>query len=186
MNQKRLHVHVGIGIWALGLMAILFLSSCAGLQEPRQSQVPRAENRPPIVKEQTPVSKERPLPAANLPQIGTRQASISRERPRPDILVNLIKKAEQQIQSKELDPAYATLERALGIDAQDPLLWHLMAKVKLSQGNLQQAEHLAKKSNLLAAHTPSLQKKNWGIIARALDLQGRTREAEAAQKKAGE
>lgn len=185
MNKNRLHAHAGIAIWALGLMTLLFLSSCASLQETRQSQVPPAAKRPPIDKQQTPVSKERPLPAANLPQIGTRQASVSRERPRQDILVNLIKKAEQQIHLKELDAAFATLERALGIDAQDPLLWHLMASVKLSQGNLQQAEHLAKKSNLLAAHTPSLQKKNWGIIARALALQGKTQEAQAAQKKAG-
>jgi len=66
------------------------------------------------------------------------------------------------------------LEKALGINAQDPILWHLMARVQLIQGNFDQARQLAKKSNLLAVHNPSLKKKNLDIIARSRMLQGMT------------
>lgn len=165
MKCNSARCHAAAGFWTFGLVTVLFLSSCAGLQGKRQS--PKT-------------------PAENLSQIGIRQASVSREKLRPDILVTLIKKAEQQIHLKELDAAFTTLEQAIGIDAQDPVVWHLMAWVKLSQGNLQQAEHLAKKSNLLAAQNLSLQKKNWDIIARSLDQQGRAHEAMEAQKKAQE
>jgi predicted Zn-dependent protease len=89
-----------------------------------------------------------------------------------DIIITLTKKAEQEIRSKELDAAFATLEQAVGIDAQDPFLWHLMARVQLMQGHPDQAEQLAKKSNLLAVDNPSLEKKNGDIIARSRNVHG--------------
>ncbi len=141
-------------IWGICLAAGLLLSSCAGHKStlPPQGQ-----------------------PAENLPQIGTRQAAIYKEAPRSKVLVHLIKKAEQQIHSEEPEAAFATLEKALGINAQDPILWHLMARVQLIQGNFDQAQQLAKKSNLLAVHNPSLKKKNLDIIDRSRTLQGMTR-----------
>ncbi|MCP3942776.1 MAG: tetratricopeptide repeat protein [Desulfobacteraceae bacterium] len=136
-------------LWAICLIIGFFLSGCASY-------------------------KTQMLPVENLPQIGTRQASIIKETPRSKILVDLIKRAEQQIDAKEPDAAFSTLERALGIDAQDPVLWHLMAQVQLMRGNFDQAEQLAKKSNLLAVRNPSLRKKNGDIIARSRKLRDET------------
>ncbi|MBA3010873.1 MAG: hypothetical protein KKF12_04555 [Proteobacteria bacterium] len=112
-------------------------------------------------------------PAENLPQIGVRQATVFTKHARPDSMIFLTEKAEQQIRSNQLDEAFATLERALGIDAQDPFPWHFMAKIQLLRGNLQQAEHLARKSNILAARYPTLVEKNKDIIARAMGQQSR-------------
>lgn len=165
MKNHTIHAYTKAGFWFASLIAGLFLSSCATRPGTRQSHVPPADNRP---------------------ILGNQQTSVTREKLRPVILVTLIKRAEQQIRSKDLNAAFATLERAIGIDAQDSFVWHLMARIKLSQGNLQQAENLAKKSNLLAVYDPSLQKKNWDIIAKSLDLQGKISEAEAARRKARE
>lgn len=136
-------------VWAICLATLFFLSACAGPKRPPSPQS---------------------LPAENLPQIGTSQAAVSRDIPRSQILVNLIKKAEQQIGSGEPEAAFATLEQGVGIDAQDPFLWHLMARVQLIRGNFDQAEQLAKRSNLLALYSPSLKKKNREIIARSIKL----------------
>ena len=150
-------------IWIFCLLGSLFLSACAGQYTPGQHTKDRH-------------TKDRPqtAPAKNLPQIGVSHASVSRQAPRRDIIIALTKKAEEQIRSNELAAAFATLEQGIRIDPQDPFLWHLMAKVRLVQGNLHQAQDLAKKSSLLAGRYPSLQKKNREILARALGNSGST------------
>ncbi len=149
----RTHGYLVWTVWAICLATIFFLSACAGPKRPPSPQA---------------------LPAENLPQIGTSQAAVLRDSPRSKILVNLIKKAEQQMGSGEPDAAFATLERGVGIEGQDPFLWHLMARVQLIRGNFDQAEQLAKRSTLLAHNFPSLKQKNRDIIARSIKL----REAE--------
>ena len=148
-------------IWIFCLLGSLFLSACAGQYSPDQHTKDRH-------------TKDRPqtAPAKNLPQIGVSQASVSRQAPRRNIIIALTKKAEEQIRSNELAAAFATLEQGIRIDPQDPFLWHVMAKVQLLQGNLHQAQDLAKKSNLLAGRYPFLQKKNREILARALGTSG--------------
>lgn len=138
-------------VWAICLVTSFFLFACASQQ------------------------RTQTVPVENLPQIGSRQAAVSKDSPdsiNMKILIHIIKQAEDQIDSKEPQAAFATLERGLGIDAQDPVLWHLMAKVQLIQGNFEQAEQLAKKSNLLAGHNLALEKKNGQIIDKSLALRG--------------
>ncbi len=148
-------------VWAICLTTTFFLSACASQK------------------------RTQAVPVENLPQIGTRQAAVSKDSPDLKILIRLTKKAEDQIDSKKPQAAFATLERALGIDAQDPVLWHLMARVQMIQGNFEQAEQLARKSNLLAAHNPSLEKKNGQIIGRSLALRGMEQEAGADKPENG-
>lgn len=146
--MRRCHFIQGLS-WLLCPMFSLFLFSCAGQLGPSHTR-----------------------PAENLPQIGARQETLSLESPRPEIIIRLTKKAEQQIAATELEKAFTTLEQAVDIDAQDPFLWHLLAKIQLLQGNLHQAEQLARKSDLLAVHSSQLREKNKEIIARVLELQG--------------
>jgi Flp pilus assembly protein TadD len=105
--------------------------------------------------------------------------------PRPAILDTMIRKAENQLFLHRPDTAFQTLERALAIDGRDPEVWHLMAKAQLMNGQYRQAESLARKSNSLAGDDRSLKKKNWKIIIRALEEQGRVDEADQAREKAG-
>ena len=152
-------------LWSCWLVTLFLVSSCAT----------RHETLPPGPQEIT-----------ALPQIGSRHAGLTQEKNRPPILAGLIKKSEKKIAFRQYDEAFATLESALGIDNQDPYIWHLMAKIRLKQDDPDQAEDLARKSNTLASRTPSLKSKNWNIIAEALRRQGRVQEAEQAKKKADE
>ena len=89
------------------------------------------------------------------------------QRPRPMALTRMIRSAENQLKNKQPQLAFSTLEQALYIDGQDPLVWHLMARAQLDQGNDVQAVSLAKKSNSLAAAYPDVKEKNAALIRKA-------------------
>lgn len=104
------------------------------------------------------------LPPENLPQIGGKQPVSSMEKSRPAILENMIAKAKKQLGQNQPEAAFQTLERALAVDGRDPVVWHLMAGIRMVQKEYDQAESLARKSNTLAAGDFSLKEKNRQII----------------------
>lgn len=89
------------------------------------------------------------------------------QRPRPKALTRMIENAENQLRRKQPELAFSTLEQALYIDGQDPLVWHLMARARLDQGNIVQAVSLAKKSDSLAAAYPDVKEKNARLLRQA-------------------
>lgn len=89
------------------------------------------------------------------------------QRPRPKALTRMIRNAENQLRRRQPQLAFSTLEQALYIDGQDPLVWHLMARAQLDQGNVVQAVSLAKKSDSLAAAYPDVKEKNAALIRKA-------------------
>ena len=128
-------------------------------------------------KEPAPIPKKLPKPGLQSPPqpSKTRSCGIVRE---------LKAKARGQIKSGQPDLAFSTLERALKIDPSDPVVWNMLAEIQLKRGNMEQAEQLARKSNLLAGTDNTLRRRNWRIIAEALQKKGFTREAEAAKRRA--
>nr|WP_255722107.1 tetratricopeptide repeat protein [Ectothiorhodospira lacustris] len=82
------------------------------------------------------------------------------------------------------DRAAAALERALRIAPADAGLWHQLAMVRLHQGQADEAESLAAKSNSLAGSDRALQSDNWRIIAQARRLRGDERGAQNALERA--
>lgn len=153
--------------WCVILLVLLILSSCAKRQV---ASIPDTH-----------------LPPTNLPQIGTPSyktpEKTQSEVPRPGVVDTMIAKAKKELNQGQPMAAFQTLERALAIDGQDPLIWHLMAKARKMQGDFRQAESLARKSNTLARTNPGLTKKNWNLIADALEKQGHVQEAKAARLK---
>jgi len=89
------------------------------------------------------------------------------QRPRPKALTRMIENAENQLKKRQPQLAFSILEQALYIDGQDPLVWHLMARSQLDQGNVVQAVSLAQKSNSLAAAYPDVKEKNAALIRKA-------------------
>ena len=69
--------------------------------------------------------------------------------------------------SGKLDAAAASFERALRIEPRNPALWHELAKLRLQQGQYQQAEGLAARSNGWAGDNKTLRAENWRIIGQA-------------------
>lgn len=97
----------------------------------------------------------------------------------------LMKQAEQQRQGRDYVGAAATLERALGIQPQDPYIWNRLARVRMEQGLYAQAGNLASRSNALAGDHPALKQDNWRMIGAARRAVGDMAGAAEAEQKAG-
>jgi len=96
----------------------------------------------------------------------------------------LVAQAHTQAGAGEYAGAGATLERALRIEPDNPLLWVELGRVQLSQGNAGQAGGMGRKALALATGDPSAQASAWRLIADSLHAQGRTEEAVEAEQRA--
>ena len=96
-------------------------------------------------------------------------------------VLSLLKKARAAAKTGQLEVAEAQLERALRIEPRNASLWHYMAKLRLKQGQLEQAAELAARSNNLQRDNQVLQADNWRIIAHAHNQQGNIEAARKAQ-----
>lgn len=101
-------------------------------------------------------------------------------------VIALLDRAEQYGQSGQVDAAAAALERALRIEPRNARLWSKLAAVRLQQGQPEQAEQLALKSNALSISDRSLQANNWRIVAKARWARGDNNGARQAEKKVRE
>ncbi len=82
-------------------------------------------------------------------------------------VISLVDAARSDAGGGKLDSASASLERALRIEPNNPALWQELAKLRLQQGQYQQAEGLAARSNGWAGSNKSLRADNWRIIGQA-------------------
>jgi tetratricopeptide (TPR) repeat protein len=98
----------------------------------------------------------------------------------------LLDSADKYVKSKQLDKAGAALERALRIEPRNAGIWHDLAQIRLHQGQYQQAESLASKSNNLAGDNRGLQSRNWKVIAVARKAAGNAPGAEEAEARASQ
>ena len=80
---------------------------------------------------------------------------------------SLLDKAESQQQAGDLSGAASTLERAVRIEARNPLLWNRLANVRLQQGHSDLAVEFASKSSEFAGSDESLKQNNTRIIDKA-------------------
>ncbi len=101
-------------------------------------------------------------------------------------VVSLVSTARADVAGGKLDAAAASLERALRIEPNNPALWQELAKLRLQQGQYQQAEGLAARSNGWAGNNRSLRADNWRIIGQARLKRGDYPGAQAAFDKAAE
>lgn len=113
-------------------------------------------------------------PPADLPP-----AEISREG--NQAVVALLESADKYVKSKQLDKAGAALERALRIEPRNAGIWYDLAQIRLHQGQYQQAESLATKSNNLAGDNRALQARNWKLIGASRKAAGNRAGAEEAE-----
>ena len=76
--------------------------------------------------------------------------------------------------------AAASLERALRIEPRNARLWHELARVRLQQGEFEQAENVAVRSNSWAGSDSALRAANWRLIAETRAARGDTAGARSA------
>ncbi len=99
-------------------------------------------------------------------------------------VIALLERADDHRRAGNRDSEAATIERALRIDPNNARLWSRLAATRLEQGQPQQAEQLALKSNALSGADTRLQAQNWGLVARARWAMNDGAGARAAEKKA--
>ena len=112
-----------------------------------------------------------------------------RERPkRPPATLSpasraLVTQAETQRKKGDLPGASVTLDRAMRIEPNNPLLWVEMGRLRMDQRNYAQAENMGRKALAMSVGDDATQSQAWELIAQSLRARGRNAEAEAAMEK---
>ena len=83
----------------------------------------------------------------------------------------LIETASRQYENGQLDQAAATLERALHIQPNNPATLHYLGVLRLQQGQYQQAQTLALRSNMRITGNEALRNRNLQLIQAAQQAQ---------------
>lgn len=164
----------------LALLVLVSLAACKvpnPYQPPTQPQqtpggTPQVETQPAPtptapVEEPTPV----PVPVVREPTLGTASRA-------------LVSQAQTQAASKNYAVAASSIERALRIEPDNPLLWIELGKVRQAEGNYQQAENMGRKAVSMAVNAPRAQSAAWSLVAESLRARGKTDQARQAQERA--
>jgi cytochrome c-type biogenesis protein CcmH/NrfG len=152
----------------LFLVSLMLLTGCVTMKPPVQPR-PQDPSGPQATPDmpRPPLERKEETPSSTNAAVGA-----------------LVEKARAQHASKQTEQAGATLERALRIEPRNPVIWHELARVRLTQGKYAQAENLAAKSNTLAGENRRLKSENWRIIGQARSKLGDHQGARAAFAKA--
>ena len=121
----------------------------------------------------TPVEEPQPLPEP-----------VSREPVLSPASRSLVSQAQTQLASKNFALAASSIERALRIEPDNPLLWTELGKVRLAEGNYVQAENMGRKAVATSVNAPRAQAAAWGLIAESYRARGKNTEAREAQARA--
>jgi predicted Zn-dependent protease len=156
----------------------LFLLLAACSSAPRQELPPvidghTGERLPDAPAGAPDASEPQPMPVPSRPKMSSGGAVVA-----------LLGQADSYRQSGDTGNEAATVERALRIEPNNPRLWSRLAAIRLQQGQPQQAEQLALKSNSLATGERELQAQNWRLVARARWSLNDSKGAQAAERKA--
>ena len=96
----------------------------------------------------------------------------------------LVSQAQIQMATKNYTVAASSLERALRIEPDNPLLWMELGKVRLAEGNYVQAENMARKAVSMSGNAPKAQSAAWSLIAESYRARGKNPQAQEAQARA--
>jgi predicted Zn-dependent protease len=117
----------------------------------------------------TPLPRERPkAPAATL-------GPASRA---------LVAQAQTQRTKGDLPGATVTLERALRIEPNNPLLWIEMGRLRMDQRSFAQAEGMGRKALAMSVGDDRTQAQAWQLIADSLRARGKNVQAQEALERA--
>ena len=177
-------------------LCALLLAGCAlepfeAAPPPSRAPAGSAQNRAPG---SGPVVPSAPKPAApgTAAEAGEATAPVApppKERPKvaPASLSpasrSLVAQAQAQRSKGDLPGATVSLERALGIEPNNPLLWIEMGRLRMDQHNFPQAESMGRKALSMAVGDPHTQSLAWQLIADAFRARGMNPQAQEALDK---
>lgn len=183
-ENHSLRTFIGL---AARLCALAVVCTACAVPEPYRPPAPAPAPSPgttPTVPSPPPTTQPTPLPPE----------SESRPLPEPTVPVvrepvlgaaarSLVAQAQSQLAARNYPMASATIERALRIEPENPLLWLELAKVRQAEGNYSQAENLARRALSRSTQAPKTQAAAWSLIAESYRARGRNTEARQAQAK---
>ena len=185
-NSQMGGQNIGV-IRMASLTLALFLSACTTINPYTASPAPAPANGAAVIVPEeptlstqpmepvTPVEPSIPLPT---PPATTRSYNLS---PATRALVG---QATTQRTSKNFVQAAATLERALRIEPNNPLLWLEYGELRMDENNFAQAESMGRKALASASGDPRAQANAWRLIAASLKARNRNSEAQQATTRA--
>jgi predicted Zn-dependent protease len=97
---------------------------------------------------------------------------------------SLVAQAHEQLARGDLDGASLTLDRALRIEPNSPLIWSELGKVRLAESDPHQGEICARKALALASGDRAAQVEAGRVLIDALRAQGRNQEAHEIEGRA--
>jgi tetratricopeptide (TPR) repeat protein len=118
-----------------------------------------------------PADDRAPLPEQRRIHLGTAAAA-------------LVTQAHTQLGTGHPELAEETLERALRIEPDNPLLWVELGQLWMDAGDAAQADGTSRRALALAAGDREVQASAWRLIAESLRARGRNQEAVAADRQA--
>ena len=121
----------------------------------------------------SPSSSVRSPPSAPAP----RPPQPSRENHLSPATQSLVTQARTLVAHGDLDGASSTLDRALHIEPNNPLLWIELGRLRLAASDAHQAEGCGRKALALASGDRSAQRQAGRLLADALRAQQRNQEA---------
>jgi hypothetical protein len=171
---------VNIAIRSLILSAVVTLGACTVPRPYEPPPAPAPAPAPGGTPAQTqpaplppPVEEPQPLPppVVREPTLGAASRA-------------LVSQAQSQVASKNYAVAASSIERALRIEPDNPLLWIELGKVRQAEGNYTQAENMGRKAASMAVNAPRTQSSAWTLVAESLRARGKNAEAREAQERA--
>lgn len=174
------------------LLVVLAVSGCA--LAPFGTSRDSSTARPPATTQSpgagpvltTPTETLPPPPGTTEPVFDVPAPAVPRERPRvaPATLGpasrSLVTQAQAQRQKGDLPGASVSLERAMRIEPNNPLLWIEMGRLRMDQRNYLQAENMARKALSMAVGDDRTQSAAWALIADSLRARGKNPQAQEA------
>jgi tetratricopeptide (TPR) repeat protein len=92
----------------------------------------------------------------------------------------LVAQAQTQRNKGDLPGATVTLERAMRIEPNNPLLWIEMGRLRMAQRNYAQAEGMGRKALAMSVGDDRTQSQAWQLIAESLRALGKNTQAQEA------
>ena len=155
------------------------LTACA-VPSPYQKPAPPPEQTP----ETPPPTETQPGQPPSVPEPLPPPAPVVREPTLGAASRALVSQAQTQMATKNYPVAASSIERALRIEPDNPLLWIELGKVRFAEGNYVQAENMARKAVSMSVNAPRAQSSAWRLIADSYRARGKNIEAQEAQARA--
>ena len=177
--------------------ALLAIAGCSTSPfrtgSPGAGGTPKAPEKPgsgPVVTtpEQTPAPGPGAEPSIEVPP----PAPLPRERPKVAAATlgpastALVSQAQSQRKRGDFPGATVSIERAMRIEPNNPLLWIEMGRLRMDQANFPQAESMGRRALSMAIGDDGTQAQAWDLIGDSLKARGKNPQAEEAFARARE